>query len=64
MFAKVEVENVNAVEDKWLEYVDGQHADILKEIKKTGNLEGVTEKKLKKAMDLFQKANKGLFTKD
>lgn len=62
MFENVEVARVNEVELAWVDFVDGQHADILKEVKKSGKLEEATEKQLEKAMKAFQKANKDYFS--
>lgn len=61
MFKDVAVENVNIVEGKWIEYIDGQHADILNVIKKDGQLEEKTAKKLDKATTAFEKTHKELF---
>lgn len=58
----VPVEQVTTVEQAWLEYIDGQHADIFETISKTGKLEEETEKKLAAAMESFKKAKKELFT--
>ncbi len=57
-FGDVDVVDVEKVEAKWLAFIDGQHKDILNEIKSSKELNDKTKKKLDKAMERFKKANK------
>ncbi len=60
-FADVAVNKVTAVEAQFAEYLDGQHAKTLGEIKKSGQVSEDTKKALGKAMEEFQLAHKELF---
>lgn len=62
LFTDVAAENVTDVEGKWLEYMDGQHNDILTIIHKSGKIEDDTTEKLDKAMESFKSAHAELFT--
>lgn len=57
LFADIAVDDVQKTEGQWLDFVDGQHKDILDEIKNSKKLEDETTKKLDKAMEQFKKAN-------
>jgi len=58
------VSEVNAAEGEWINYIDGQHNDILTEIHKSEKLEDETAKKLDTAMESFKKSNSELFTEE
>jgi F-type H+-transporting ATPase subunit alpha len=60
-FADVPVAKVTAVEAQFTEYMDGQHAKILAEIKKTGAISEDTKKELNRAMEEFKLAHTELF---
>ncbi len=64
LFTKVPVSEVNAAEGEWINYIDGQHNDILTEIHKSEKLEDETAKKLDTAMESFKKSNSELFTEE
>ncbi|AKL93735.1 F-type ATP synthase alpha subunit [Clostridium aceticum] len=53
--ADIEVEQVGEFEKQFLEFVNGQYAEIGKTIVETGKLEGPTEEKLKAALEEFKK---------
>ncbi len=57
-FADVAVDDVPKVEAEWIKFVDGQHKDILDEIKNSKKLEDSTTKKLEDAMEQFKKSKK------
>ncbi|MAZ67720.1 F0F1 ATP synthase subunit alpha [bacterium] len=64
LFAGIKVEDVTTAEGKWLEYIDGQHSDVLKEIHSTGKLEDATTEKIDSAMEDFKKTHTDLFSTD
>jgi F-type H+-transporting ATPase subunit alpha len=61
-FADVPVAKVTAVEAQLAEFLDGQHAKTLEEIKKTGVLSEELKKSLNKALEAFRLAHKELFS--
>ncbi|QSH39552.1 F0F1 ATP synthase subunit alpha [Candidatus Kaiserbacteria bacterium] len=62
LFTDVEAEQVTTVESVWLEYMDGQHNDLLTAIHTTGKIEDETTQQLDKAMESFKNARSELFT--
>jgi F-type H+-transporting ATPase subunit alpha len=61
LFDEVALDMVRETERLLSEFLDGQHAKVLGEIKKTGLLSDDTKKKLDTALDEFRLAHKGLF---
>ncbi len=64
LFAQVPVDTVTSAEREWLDYMDGQHNDILTTIHKTGKLDDDTTKKLDTAMESFKGSHKDLFSEE
>ncbi len=60
-FTDVPVSQVTQVESQFVEYLDGQHAPLLTEIKKTGVISDDSKKDLAKAMEEFRLAHGELF---
>jgi len=52
---KIEIDNVSRFETEYLEFMGNEHADIVETLKKTGNLDNDTEKKLRDAIEQFHK---------
>jgi F-type H+-transporting ATPase subunit alpha len=61
-FAEVAVNKVTSVEAQLTEFLDGQHAKTLSEIKKSGQLSEDTKKELNRALEEFKLAHKEIFT--
>jgi F-type H+-transporting ATPase subunit alpha len=64
LFADVRVEDVTITERAWLEYVGGQHNEILKDIHKSGKLDDDATKNIDLAMEDFKKTHEELFSND
>ncbi|MBM3261041.1 F0F1 ATP synthase subunit alpha [Candidatus Kaiserbacteria bacterium] len=60
-FADVAVKEVTAVEAQFIDYLDGQHAKTLAEIKETGLVSEDSQKSLGRAMEEFKLAHPELF---
>ena len=60
-FADVPVAKVTVVEAQLAEFLDGQYAKTLAEIKKTGALSDELKKQLNKALEEFRLAHSELF---
>jgi len=60
-YADVPVSKVTEVEAQFVEYLDGQHATTLAEIKKTGLVSDDGKKELNRAMEEFKLAHTELF---
>ena len=61
-FAEVPVSKVTAVEARYMEFLDGQYAKTLADIKKSGQISDDTKKSLGKAMEEFRLAHKEFFS--
>src|SRR3989344_1025440 len=60
-FAEVPVSKVTAVEARYMEFLDGQYAKTLADIKKSGQLSDDAKKELGKSMEEFRLAHSELF---
>jgi F-type H+-transporting ATPase subunit alpha len=61
-FADVAITRVIEVEKRFIEYLDGQYAKTLTEIKKSGAVSEDVQKELNRAMEAFRVAHAELFT--
>jgi F-type H+-transporting ATPase subunit alpha len=61
LFADVAITRVREVERLWAEFVDGQHGDMLAEIKKSGVISEELKKELNRALEAFRLAHGELF---
>ncbi len=61
-FADVPVSQVTAVEKQFVEYMDGQHAKTLAEIRTSAVVSDESKKELNRAMEEFKLAHADLFT--
>ena len=61
-FADVAVSKVTAVEAKFADYMDGQHAQTLADIKASGLISDDGKKEIHAAMEQFKLAHTDLFT--
>ena len=52
---KTELEDVGRFEREYLEFMTNEHPEVVEIIKSTGNLDGVTERKLRDAIEEFHK---------
>jgi F-type H+-transporting ATPase subunit alpha len=60
-FLGAEVSKVTEVEKQFMDFLDGQYAELLADIRKTGLLSDDAKTELNKAMEEFQLAHKELF---
>ncbi len=61
-FIDVPVNKVTAVEEQYVDFLDGQYSKTLAEIKKTGQLSDELKKELNKAMEEFRLGHAELFS--